>query len=241
MAAKKSAKNTPVKLRLRDLARFAPCEGGLEQAKAVLGSEPVLDGNIATVAAQHGIQVPWIGKALSEGTNHRIGIKLARKAIMCLNSMTTKKVEANALEQVTKMLRKTTITQAMIADIRLKLHVAFRITNPSPIIRTGYEALKAALAYMEGSERLDDSMVKMAIDCVDRLAEIEAHMIAQKVKVPLYQMFVEGIADEKRERILRRSMRKTAPKARTTVKNAGKGCQTKPKARARKKTTSKKK
>jgi len=229
----KSSKNIPVRLRLRDLARFAPCAGGLEHAKAVLGAEPVLDGNIASVAAQNNIDVPWIGKALSARTNQNIGIKLARKAIQGLNSLTTKQIHLNALEQVMNMLRKTSITQAMVADVRLKLHVAFRVTNPSPIVMTGYEALKAALAYMEGAERLDDHMVKMAIDCVDKLAEIEAYMISQKVKIPLYNLFVEGIADEKRNRIMRRaSAQKASPKTKTTVKAK---CATKSKPKAKKK------
>jgi len=218
----KSAKKFPVSIRLRDLNRFDPCFGGLEHAKEVLGAEPELNSTVAKTAAENNIQLPWIGKALSAGSNYRIAIKLARTAVQNLIGLTDRKVHQTALGHATKLLNKVNIAVTDVMNLRLSLHVAFNSTTTTDITRTGYQALLAALGYLEAAERRDDTMVKYAIECVDKLAQVEAFMMAQKVKAPMFNLFVEALADEKRERILRTSPTKRSAKKKAVKKTPAK-------------------
>ena len=213
----KSAKKFPVTIRLRDLARLNPCGGGLEKAKAVLGAEPELNINLAKACVEANIPAPWIGKSLSAGTNHRIGIQLARKSVQGLVVLTDSRLHQNVLKETAKILNYVNITRETLSALRLKLHVAFRQTNVTVIIGTGYSALVNALNYIESANRRDDQMVKFAMDCVDALTQVEAHLITYKVKVPLYNLFVEGVADEKRERVMKTMQRLDEASAKLVV------------------------
>ena len=67
-----------------------------------------------------------------------------------------------------------------------------------------YDAFSFSLQYMELAGQRSDQEAAAAENAVTKLAEVEADLLVQKVKRPFFKLFMDGLADEKRERILRR-------------------------------------
>ena len=211
----KSAKKFPVSIRLRELKRFDPCPGGLEEAKEILGAEPELNMELSQLAAKHDLALPWIGKAMSDSANAIVAVKLVNASIRSLLSLSSiSRAHVNVLKQTEVALRRVLryLNKDDIAVLRLNLHVVFRVMRADPIVMVGYKALTSALSYLETADQRNDIMVSHAIDCVDNLAKVEAFLVEQRAKAPLFNFFVEALADEKRTRVLRTSAKKTAPK-----------------------------
>lgn len=207
---KKKVRRKPAKrmadpvLRIRDIKRHYSCPGVMDHAKAVLGAEPVLNESTLDKAVENNIRVPWLTKIMSPATNYEIALKLMRKSIQALLGFTTNPSLTATIEGVARILRRKNIEADDFMQIKLDMHVAFVGSDASSTMGKAYDAFRFALQYLELAGTRTDQEAAAAENAVTKLAEVEAALLVQKIKRPFFKLFMDGVVEEKRERILRR-------------------------------------